>query len=55
MGSSDEMSVQEQAEYLADCGNEFVVTVKQEASQKPGDNRTFLRIDDPIPLSAFNG
>jgi len=54
MGASDDMTVQDMAEYLASCGNEFVVTAKSEASQKD-PNRSFLRIDDPIPLSQFNG
>lgn len=54
MGGSDDMSVQELAEYLASCGNEFVVTAKQQQS-KSNANRSFLVLDDPIPLSAFNG
>lgn len=52
MGASEDQSIPEMAEYLATCGEEFVVTVKNEASQKDA-NRTFMRIDDPIPLSAF--
>lgn len=54
MGGSDDATVQELAEYLADCGEAFVVTVKHEASQKD-PSRQFMRIDDPIPLSAFQG
>lgn len=52
MGGSDDMNVQELAEFLATCGEEFVVTASTGTSKK---GREYLQIDDPIPLSAFQG
>jgi len=52
MGASEDMTVQEMAEYLATCGNEFAVTAKNAVSK---NGKPYLQIDDPIPLSAFQG
>jgi hypothetical protein len=52
MGASDEMSIPEMAEYLATCGEQLVVEVRNEPSQKD-PSRSFMRIDNPVPLSAY--
>jgi hypothetical protein len=52
MGATDDMSIPEMAEYLATCGNEFVVTGSTQTSAR---GRQYFNIDDPIPLSAFQG
>lgn len=51
MGGSNDMTVQELAEFLATCGEPLVVSVSEGTSKK---GRTFLQIDDPVPLSAYN-
>ena len=53
MGASDDYSVPEMAEFLATCGEPLVVSVTHGTSAK-NPTRTFMQIDDPIPLSVFN-
>lgn len=52
MGASDEMNVLEAAEYLAGCGEPFVVEARHEENDKNPGN-FFLRLDNPIPLSVW--
>lgn len=50
MGASGDMSVQEMAEYLATCGNEFVVEAKEVETKRGGK---FLSLDNPVPLTTY--
>lgn len=50
MGGSDDMNVQELAEFLATCGEALVVEVTEGTSRK---GRTYLNIDNPVPLSQY--
>jgi hypothetical protein len=51
LGASDDMSVPEMSEFLANCGEEFVVEVSLGTSKK---GRQFLQIDNPISMAAYN-
>lgn len=52
LGASDEMSIPELAEYLATCGEQFVVEGKNATSK---NGKPYFSIDNPIPMSAFQG
>lgn len=53
MGASDDLNVLELAEWLASCGEPFVVEGRHEISDKNPD-QTFFRTDNAIPLSTWN-
>lgn len=50
MGASNDMNVQELAEYLATCGEEFVVEVSEQTGRRGGK---FLQLDNPVPMSTY--
>jgi hypothetical protein len=50
LGASDDLSVPEMAEYLATCGEAFVIQAKQEADEK-NPKRIYLRFDNPTSLA----
>jgi hypothetical protein len=50
LDGSDDMTVQEGAEHLATCGEEFVVEATMGTSRK---GRQFLQIDNPISMAAY--
>lgn len=52
MGASDEMNVLQAAEFLAGCGEPFVIKARHEPSEQ-NPEQVFLRLDDPIPLSVW--
>ena len=52
MGASEDYSVPEMAEWLASCGEPFVIKATNEPSSR-NPERSFLNLDDPIPLSIF--
>lgn len=53
LGASDDLNVMELAEWLADSGEPFVVEARHETSDNNPD-RTFMRLDNPTPLSQYN-
>ena len=52
LGASDDLSVPEAAEFLATCGEAFVIQAKQEADEK-NPKRVYLRLDNPISLAEY--
>lgn len=50
LGASEDMSIPEMAEFLANCGEPFCVEVSSGISEK---NRPYLNIDNPTPLSEY--
>ena len=54
MGGTDDMTVLELAEYLATCGEALVVAVGHRPDEK-NPERVYLDIDNPVPLSAYQG
>jgi hypothetical protein len=53
LGAAGDYSVPEMAEFLATCGEAFIVQVKQEADEK-NPKRVYLRVDNPISLAEFS-
>lgn len=51
LGASEDMSIPEMAEFLANSGEPFAVQVSSGVSDKT--NRPYLNIDNPIPLSEY--
>lgn len=51
-GASDDLSALEAAEYLASCGEPFVVEARHEPNEK-NPEQVFLRLDNPIPMSVW--
>lgn len=50
MGAPGGISIPEAAEYLATCGEPFVVSV---TNREDGKGGVFVDLDDPVPLSVF--
>lgn len=50
MGASDDSNILESAEWLAGCGEPFVVSARHEPNEQNPD-QPFLRIDNPIAMS----
>ena len=53
MGAPAEASIPESAEYLASCGEPLVVKVRNDPNPN-NPQQTFLRIENPMSLAAFN-
>jgi hypothetical protein len=54
MGASDELTVMELLEWLADCGEPIVFQGTHEPNEKNPD-RPFFRLQNPVPQSSFQG
>jgi hypothetical protein len=52
LGASDDLSVPEMAEYLATCGEAFVIQASTQADDK-NPKRQYLRLDNPISLAEY--
>lgn len=55
LGASDDMSVPEMAEHLATCGEAFCVEVTHDTDDTKTPPRTYMRIENPMPLADFQG
>lgn len=53
MGASDELNVLELAEWLATCGEPFVVQGSHELNDKNPEAPPRFKLDNPIPLSKW--
>jgi hypothetical protein len=54
MGASDELNVMELIEWLGDCGEPIVFQGTHEPNDR-NPERPFFRLQNPVPLSAFQG
>ena len=52
LGASEDLSVPEMAEYLATCGEAFIIQAKSEADER-NPKRVYLRLDNPMSLAEY--
>lgn len=54
LGASEDQSIPEMAEFLATCGEAFVIEARHEPNEK-NPKQVFLRLDNPVGLSEYAG
>lgn len=52
LGASDDLSIPEMAEFLATCGEAFIIQASTQADEK-NPKRKFLRLDNPMSVAEY--